>query len=468
MRFPRVRFLVLTAGLLATGAAAQTGPVSWEPLPVVPGRPGTIAYDVAFDPARPLDRGGLLWMSEYGPLRYAPGDPGTWEGSDWVNLCTLGCAPSAGLLASTGTVLIASPAGSTVLDRLPPGGPWEYDVGPGGDFVFEAALPALRGPDGRRPLYVGTNFLYRSDDDGRAGSWEGVGDPGGRLEALAEVPPSGPLPDGRLLAAVWNGVTYSDDGGETWAPGAGAYGYARYIARSFAFVPEPGHPYGGAVLAGVDDLEWGRDSTATVYRSDDGGASWARLHRFRPSALGLANANGVELFAGPDGTVWAGVTDDVGGPEAWPGAIARSGDGGRTWAPAQDGYGGYRVRSVGAGPDGRLYVGSDVGVWRTTGPVFAVSGGAGPAPEAVGVGVGVAPNPAGVRATVTLRLSGTGRVRVTVVDALGREVAVVHDGPAVDGERFEIETSGLAPGVYRVRAATADRVSAAAALTVAR
>ena len=100
--------------------------------------------------------------------------------------------------------------------------------------------------------------------------------------------------------------------------------------------------------------------------------------------------------------------------------------------------------------------------------IVAIEGGPGPAPEAGGVGVAVAPNPAGGRATVTLRLAGHERVRVSVVDVLGREVAVVHDGPAVDGQGFAVETADLAPGVYRVRAETLGGARATAALTVVR
>ncbi len=332
-------------------------------------------------------------------------------------------------------------------------------------------LPVYRDSTGRGYLFSGFGDLVsRSDDDGARGTWAEVGQAGGEVVAFGEVPPSDALPEGQLLAAVWNGVTYSDDGGETWTPSQGAYGAARFIGTSFAFLPEPGHPYGGAVLAGIDDLEWGRDSTATVYRSDDGGATWTRIHRFSPARYGLDNLNEVELVVTPDGVVWAGLSHSLGGlSQNRPGAIARSFDGGETWEPAQNGYGLHGVEQLALARDGRLYAATVVGVWRTTAPVYAVARESGaPAPLADGLGVTVWPNPAASVATVSLRLAGPERVRVAVLDALGREVAVIHDGPTQNGQRFEIETASLTAGRYLVRLEAASGASATAALTVVR
>lgn len=466
----RVASALVLAVALAQGGAAQENPVAWEPLPVVSGRPGTTAHNVAFLlGAGPAD-GGLVWISDYGPLLYAPGAPGTWEGSDWVKLCAVGCAPFDGLVTDAGSVLIGAPAGATAIDRLPPGGPWEYEVnnaGGGTTTLFQASIPALSGADGRGFIFGGSYFADRSDDDGRDGSWARLGEPGGEVVVFGEVPPSDALPRGRLLAGLYNGVAFSDDGGATWAPGAGAYGFARYVAGSFAFVPEAGHPYGGAVLAGVDDLEWGRDSTATVYRSDDGGATWARAHRFSPSALGLANTNTVALLATPDGAVWAGVTYLLGGNSRYrTGTVARSTDGGRTWTKMAEGYGGHGVEAVRLGPDGRLYVGSVVGVWRTTAPLVAVAGAPAP-PTNGGPAVRVFPNPAGAAVEVAVRLGAPAWARVEVVDVRGRVVAVAHDGPLPAEAVVRLGVEGLAPGAYVVRV-VAGGAQASARLVVTR
>ena len=76
------------------------------------------------------------------------------------------------------------------------------------------------------------------------------------------------------------------------------------------------------------------------------------------------------------------------------------------------------------------------------------------------------PNPSTGRATVAFGLAEGGAVRVSVVDALGREVAVVAEGAFAPG-RHEAAVSDLAAGVYVVRVASAEGVRTAR-FTVAR
>lgn len=66
------------------------------------------------------------------------------------------------------------------------------------------------------------------------------------------------------------------------------------------------------------------------------------------------------------------------------------------------------------------------------------------------------PLPAAAAATVAYRLATGGSVRVTVLDALGREVAVVSEGERPAGAHTaRLDVSRLAPGVYAVRVASA-------------
>ncbi|MEM0961566.1 MAG: hypothetical protein AAGK21_03350 [Bacteroidota bacterium] len=60
----------------------------------------------------------------------------------------------------------------------------------------------------------------------------------------------------------------------------------------------------------------------------------------------------------------------------------------------------------------------------------------------------VTPNPAAASAVVRLR--GAAEARIEAFDALGRRVAVLHEGPAGDG--LTLRLPPLAPGVYTVRA----------------
>ena len=79
---------------------------------------------------------------------------------------------------------------------------------------------------------------------------------------------------------------------------------------------------------------------------------------------------------------------------------------------------------------------------------------AGEAPAAPGaLALAAAPNPFQSTAAVTLTLTEAGAASVSVYDALGRRVAVLHDGPLGAGPHtFRIDGGGLAPGLYVVRA----------------
>ena len=64
----------------------------------------------------------------------------------------------------------------------------------------------------------------------------------------------------------------------------------------------------------------------------------------------------------------------------------------------------------------------------------------------------VAPNPATGRVSFALRSASTEAVTVAVYDALGRRVALLHDGPVGVEEAFSVDVSRLPAGVYVVRA----------------
>ena len=80
----------------------------------------------------------------------------------------------------------------------------------------------------------------------------------------------------------------------------------------------------------------------------------------------------------------------------------------------------------------------------------------------------LAPNPARGDVRLTVSLGTASPARATVHDVLGREVAVVWDGPLAAGAHaLPLSTRGLAPGVYLVRLASGGR-TAARQLTVVR
>ena len=91
-------------------------------------------------------------------------------------------------------------------------------------------------------------------------------------------------------------------------------------------------------------------------------------------------------------------------------------------------------------------------------------------PNTDGAALAIAgPNPARSTTTLSLSLAAPETVTVRVMDLLGREVQTLHTGALAAGEahRFEVNASGLAPGVYLVRA-SGDTFSATQRLTVVR
>ncbi len=240
--------LVLTAAALPV--AAQSPP-TWEGLGLFPAVPYADNYNVLHVPADGAAGGDpaqddVFLVSSSGVFRYDPAlndeSYGPWE----VRSAT--GSPTGGVLTAQRTLLVGAPAGSTQLDRSTDAGrTWDRGVHfPGVSALFQSTIPALGGA-----LYAGGGgYALRSLTDGTRTSWLRVGNTGGEEVAFGEVPPSPSLPNGRLLVGVYNGVSYSDDAGVTFRPSS-AFGQARYIATSFAFVPDPVHAYGGTAYAGA-------------------------------------------------------------------------------------------------------------------------------------------------------------------------------------------------------------------------
>jgi hypothetical protein len=463
-------------------AGVQELPTDPEPIVAVDFLRGEGAQ--AADPAADT----LVVFMPYGTFLYNPsGAAGAAGGNGpygpWHRLCSGGqCSgASAGLVTAAGTVLIGSRAGAVQLARgADRGRTWTVNYEDHNAYpIFESART---GPDGGPPVILigaGPYGTARSFDDGAPGTWEPRGTACCFAEALAEVPPSPSLPGGRVLLGGDEGVWYSDDGSLSYAQATGP-GARTSMVRSFTFVPAEGHPYGSTAFAGVHDFappHGGESRGATVLRSDDGGATWAIAHQFTASELGLppyagSDVTDVTVYATGDGALWAGVGFS-GGAAAGPprGGVVRSVDGGTTWSRAdagfRDGTGrGYAVNQFALSRTGVLYAATTRGVWRTTTAV--VAGEAGPNGAPGGVGVSVRPNPAGGRVEVVVSLAEAGLIRVVVLDALGREVAVVLDGEGPAGERaVPVDTSGWPAGVYVVRVEAGGRVSSAR-LVVAR
>ena len=368
---------------------------------------------------------------------------------------------------------VISPAGGNhgaispdgALDRLPRGAPF------GGRLVAGDA-------DQNVPA-----FVY--SDDG--------GDTWTRAETSPQVLPfrMHAFRSGRVLAAGFIGAVLSDDGGRTFRAVSGLY-----VSTPVSFDLTHMAVLGGFATGRAGDSTEGRvlivgtqagRSGKQVWASDDEGTSWRRVRAFPSESSSWGGLTAVPASAG-GGPGWAVATSGRG-------VVSATVDGGETWAVAGQVPGvGFvnnryvRVSATAIGPDGRLYAGTmgtgngGTWSWRSKGRVadairLVVAGEAAPEsePERAGLGISVRPNPAAGRVDVVVSLAevsdparGAQDVQVVVLDALGREVTVVHAGPIAAGERaVSVDTSAWPVGVYVVRVVAGGRV-ASARLVVAR
>ncbi len=336
---------------------------------------------------------------------------------------------------------------------------WGYTVEP---VLYNGNVLPVRTPAGAILAYFGyaDDIICRSDD----GEAWACGDytPGdtGFPSTFDAGRPGGPILATRMLANGQGGPAFSDDDGRTWQPSNLMTSFNRYGA-GLAVVD--GRPLHGTAVAVVTNGA----SAFHVYQSTDG-ETWADLGPTPMEPRTVADPWRFEtrLVAIPGGLV-ARYGD---GPYVW-----FSGDAGRTWQVGFDSGGppvnvGDEARDAAVGPDGHLYIGIQSvtnppqergGVYRSTAPLFAVATEAAPL-EASGVAVSVRPNPAGGRVEVVLTLAKAQPVRVVVLDALGRVVALVLDGAAAAGERLvSVDTAAWPAGVYVVRATAGTQVVSA-------
>ncbi|MEM1055208.1 MAG: T9SS type A sorting domain-containing protein [Bacteroidota bacterium] len=129
------------------------------------------------------------------------------------------------------------------------------------------------------------------------------------------------------------------------------------------------------------------------------------------------------------------------------------------WTPFPSTRDGGTLCATGLSTWGEIGIGGD----ETVNPVPNE-----PEPEVLPSRLAVAayPNPTQGRATVRLALPAAGHVHATVHDALGREVAVLHEDALAAGEH-EMPLPRLAPGLYVIRVLSAT-ATASAAVTVVR
>ncbi len=486
-QLPAMNRFILLALLSASVAHGQTFPApgtgvfSWER---VSNRPlGTESFAFAPD--------GRLYAGRDTLYVLEPGEGGSPHGQ-WRIL-----GQPDGVIPITNALFVLDPVGdtlfsgraSTIRRSIDSGGTWlDVHGGVGGqiggpntpDGFF--ALPPGHPHAGR--LLAGGGILH-SDD--RGATWAEAtrlppfpGD-GGYAHVFAA------LPSGRVLAAGNWGVAASDDGGASVAT-TPIWGDFRFAVDGLAPLATPGSAQTGAPACGLPEpvlcdgaVAVGIDATAPhvrAWRTSDGGRSWSEPVPLPEPADGVGTsltAGVVALSPGPDGL---GRAITIGGR----GIVRRTDDGGQTWAvigrmPVRLGGASHFTRLLRLGPDGHLWVSTTMNgperewLYRSVEPAeaaFVVAGESAPAGE--GVRLDVRPNPSAGGVAVRLTLPApTASVVASVVDALGRRVGVLHDGPLSAGaHELALTASALAPGVYVVQVRVRPEGGAAAWTAVRR
>ncbi|HEX8385002.1 MAG TPA: YCF48-related protein [Rubricoccaceae bacterium] len=212
----------------------------------------------------------------------------------------------------------------------------------------------------------------------------------------------------------------------------------------------------------INDLEFFDEDTGYAVgslgyaaRSTDGGRTWTVLPVPAPTSGPDHTYTLFDLYLTSPTDVWAATTQDV---------VLHSTNGGQSWEVLRvvarpESFGSFtgivasgtgQAWTVGFG--GHIYA---MGVTSVAGEPAAPA-----APPATFALSGPDPNPASGRVAFALTLAAPEAVRVEAFDALGRRVAVLHDGPLAAGPHaLTFDASALPAGVYVVRAEVSGRVS---------
>ena len=477
----------LAALLLAAAAApaeAQdfpapgTGEITWQ----------TVGPLLKYNAAQ-FGADGTLYAGGFDSLYVFDSAPGSTLEGRWRSLgyAHLGVDAVLSVDSVGDTLLVSAAAGGRINRSTDHGATWTMVEGPsyvagqsggpkrpGGFYVVPPSLPHA----GR--ILAGGAFQF-SDD--RGATWTDADYPD--AAAVAEPGAFALMPSGRILAAGRWGVATTDDGGTSFQT-TPVWGPFHFEGDGLAALATPGSTQSGTPACGQTDaafcdgavllsIETPLDGVF-AYRTSDGGRTWSERYPLPQPYDGIGYGYTAGVVALPPGPGGLGRALAVLGR----GMVYRTLDGAQSWQPVGrlpfgiegDDWASYALM----GPDGHLWVMTQRAgpypneVYRSAERVDEVLAVASEdAPEMVSTHIEIFPNPG--RDRIAVRVSTTeasAGASVTLIDALGRRVATLHDGPLSAGSQlFSYDTSALSAGVYTVRCATAGAV-ASAHLTIAR
>ncbi|MCE5236986.1 hypothetical protein LLH23_00660 [bacterium] len=194
---------------------------------------------------------------------------------------------------------------------------WRH-VGPGGGGWIQSLACDPRDPD---TLYLGCDVggFYLSRDGGKSWSIQNTGLTDYFVECLAVHPRDSHI----LLLGCEGGICKSTDQGQTWQEKRQGFPTPerhRFAAPVGALCFDPTKP--DVLYAGIGRPRWGKDGAGAIYRSEDCGESWKLI---TPPGTLPEKAIVSDLEVAPDGSYVLAATSA---------GLYRSADGGATWERA--------------------------------------------------------------------------------------------------------------------------------------
>ncbi len=219
-------------------------------------------------------------------------------------------------------------------------------VAPGNpDVIFAAVLGHPYGPSAERGIFKSTDggkswkkVLYKDD---RTGGSDVVIDPKNPNIVYASLweETLGPWEDGNEYSGTGGGLFKSTDGGETWHPLKNGLP-ANLVQINVALAPsEPNRLY--ATLSTTTAGAYATGKGNSVYRSDDGGASWRKITDDPRPAMKIGGGDLSVPVVDPANPDVVYVTSIV---------TVRSSDGGKTWMTLRGSPGGDAYQNMWINP----------------------------------------------------------------------------------------------------------------------
>ena len=272
--------------------------------------------------------------------------------------------------------------------------------------------------------------------------------------------------DGRIFSGIAGNTIYSTDDGATWRKsdilptteyptafldipgGAVLAGISGEKYWNCVRILDPGAPAWRDLGVGLDSVDVTAlcllDSTIIAGTNDAGVFEYAASQdRWLPLNEGLGVGFVSDLLAGYDSDVYASV---------WERGVFRRRRGGQ-WTPVNEGLPNLRVAALEKTNDGvpRLYAGTQGNSVYSALIPGTTSTQALPAPEGIGIHL-PSPHPASGTTSVQFTVPNAGYSRLEVWNALGRRVAVLHEGDNPAGSReIHWNAAAFSSGLYLLR-----------------